>query len=328
MLTALDAAWAEWQRSRLYQRWRQANPGEAAKLEAYRAGGPRPELATPAGRALVLETDAWLAERGAVVPAHPGVPTFHVREPLGREDSHSTSTKLYAHWWTTTKSKRLERGEYWVIGAYRFAPDFPTFQAWAACWNFHTLAEGAENYCFWRSKDQGGSGWGVSPVRLMVMDGLLSVHYVGGGTMTNLSTCSITGVRTGYLPNPRPPMLRGQWTDWVLHLYLHPQQGFVELWQRGQLVVPRTQVPTMYDGQVAVGLWAGFYAPAQADPSWVAEYDLELPRIGATFAEAWSDVPVVASEWGALTYDPTTVTPLPSRDLARQFVLPPELARW
>jgi hypothetical protein len=325
-MSALDSAWQEWQRSRLLARWREANPGEAAKLDAYRAGGPRPELVTPVGRALVYETDAWLSEQKPAQLTLPSVtvPTFHVEMPPGQESQVTASPKLYAHWWTTTAGERLTAGEYWVIGAHRFARDFPNVQNWAVAWNFHTLPETAENLCFWKSKEQGGSGWGVSSVRLMVMDGLLSVHYVGGGTMTNLSTCSITGVQKGYLPDPRPPMLRGEWTDWVLHLRLGAHDGFVELWQRGQLVIPRTQVPTMYDGQVAVGLWAGFYAPAQTgDP--ILVFDLEIPRIGKTFAEAWSATPVIKSEWGALDKDPTRVTPLPPRDLAKEFVVPTTL---
>lgn len=66
----LDAAWQEWQAASLYQKWARSNPGELAKLEAYRAGGPRPSLATATGRALVAETAAWL-EAAVVVPAPP-----------------------------------------------------------------------------------------------------------------------------------------------------------------------------------------------------------------------------------------------------------------
>lgn len=55
----LDEAWAAWGLSTLLKKWRAANPGEAAKLDAYRAGGAEPVLATPVGRALVAETRAW-----------------------------------------------------------------------------------------------------------------------------------------------------------------------------------------------------------------------------------------------------------------------------
>ncbi len=57
----LTVAWGEWQNADLFKKWEKSNPGEAQKLRAYRAGGPRPTLATATGRALVDETAAWLA---------------------------------------------------------------------------------------------------------------------------------------------------------------------------------------------------------------------------------------------------------------------------
>lgn len=41
------------------QRWRHDNPGELAKLLAYRAGGARPELVTEPGRRMLRHLDAW-----------------------------------------------------------------------------------------------------------------------------------------------------------------------------------------------------------------------------------------------------------------------------
>ena len=67
-MTALDDAWAEWQSSRLLKTWALANPGEWQRVKAYRAGGSRPDCATPVGRALVYETDAW---RAATPPPAP-----------------------------------------------------------------------------------------------------------------------------------------------------------------------------------------------------------------------------------------------------------------
>lgn len=64
----LDAAWRLWGQSTLFATWAKANPGEAKKLAAYRAGGPRPALATAVGRALVAETAAWIAAATAPAP--------------------------------------------------------------------------------------------------------------------------------------------------------------------------------------------------------------------------------------------------------------------
>jgi hypothetical protein len=71
----LDAAWAKWQTAELYKKWRRSNPGEATKLDVYRAGGLRPVLATATGAALVFETAAWIASGAPVVPP-PSVPVF------------------------------------------------------------------------------------------------------------------------------------------------------------------------------------------------------------------------------------------------------------
>lgn len=60
----LTEAWAAWQNATLYKTWAKANPGENTRLLAYRNGtGPKPNLATPTGYALVEETAAWLASR-------------------------------------------------------------------------------------------------------------------------------------------------------------------------------------------------------------------------------------------------------------------------
>lgn len=72
----LDTSWDQWALSTLLSKWRKANPGEAAKLDAYRAGGPRPTLITPVGKALVAETAAWLLSAPVTPPPPPPpVPT-------------------------------------------------------------------------------------------------------------------------------------------------------------------------------------------------------------------------------------------------------------
>lgn len=58
----LDQEWKDWQAADLYGKWRKANPGEAALLDAYVANpAKRPVLATATGRALVDNCDAWYA---------------------------------------------------------------------------------------------------------------------------------------------------------------------------------------------------------------------------------------------------------------------------
>ena len=62
----LDAAWAEWMKPTSPggkrsqgEAWRRDNPGEWAKLDAYRKGGARPTLSSNTGRQMLFETDAW-----------------------------------------------------------------------------------------------------------------------------------------------------------------------------------------------------------------------------------------------------------------------------
>ncbi len=64
----LTLAWREWQAAALYKTWAKQNKGENAKLVAYRNGtGPRPQLATATGRALVAESAAWLQTKGLLL---------------------------------------------------------------------------------------------------------------------------------------------------------------------------------------------------------------------------------------------------------------------
>jgi hypothetical protein len=70
----LTGAWADWQDASLYRRWARANPGEAARLDAYRASGvpgSPPVLATATGRALVHEATAWLLTGAPAPPPDP-----------------------------------------------------------------------------------------------------------------------------------------------------------------------------------------------------------------------------------------------------------------
>ncbi len=59
----LDQAWQHFDAGTLKASWVVANPGEAAKLAAYRAnGGTPPVLATQTGQAFVLVEQARRAE--------------------------------------------------------------------------------------------------------------------------------------------------------------------------------------------------------------------------------------------------------------------------
>ena len=83
----LGKAWECWESASLYRKWRQANPGEAAKLDAYRAGGSRPALVSSTGKALVHETDAWFASspQDPTPIVEPDVRTNYDADPLGGE---------------------------------------------------------------------------------------------------------------------------------------------------------------------------------------------------------------------------------------------------
>lgn len=81
-LEELQAAWDEWMieknaKGKLTQgaAWRRDNPGEWQKLQDYRAGGPKPTLATRTGRQMTNEVAAWLeAKQEAPQPPDPGEP--------------------------------------------------------------------------------------------------------------------------------------------------------------------------------------------------------------------------------------------------------------
>lgn len=71
-LAALEREWAvfledkpgprgQWTQD---QRWRADNPGELAKLVAYRAGGTKPALTSEPGRRMVEHLTAWRVEKG------------------------------------------------------------------------------------------------------------------------------------------------------------------------------------------------------------------------------------------------------------------------
>jgi hypothetical protein len=50
---AFDRFLRNMQEAKLYQNWRKSNPGEAARFDAYLAGGNPPSMLTAFGRALI-----------------------------------------------------------------------------------------------------------------------------------------------------------------------------------------------------------------------------------------------------------------------------------
>lgn len=54
----LDQFWADLSGAKLYLKWKLDNPGELSRLRAFAAGGTKPSMLTPFGRALVEVVEA------------------------------------------------------------------------------------------------------------------------------------------------------------------------------------------------------------------------------------------------------------------------------
>ena len=225
------------------------------------------------------------------------VPTFSLTVPPGgRERDLSIS----AHWFGVDGGRLDAGADVWVIGGFYFPQDMPVVRDWGVVWNFHTIG--------------GDVGWpiGVSPVRIDITDGLLHVLTRGGGSIGTIGgTPQPVHVTKFAFPRAcQVPLLRGAWTDWVMHLKLDSAHGFVQLWQRGTLVVDAGNVPTLYTNEKHVELWVGFYTNGETNPDQTFAMALEAPRIGHSFSEAAAEVPTVDAQWGSLQYDPSKVTEL------------------
>ena len=70
------------------------------------------------------------------------------------------------------------------------------------------------------------------------------------------------------------PLVRGVWNDFVWHVFWSsdPNQGFVELYYNGDLVLPATSLATMYPGQ-RVYLKQGLYRNAIIVPDGIVYHD-------------------------------------------------------
>jgi polysaccharide lyase-like protein len=236
--------------------------------------------------------------RGAA-PAQ-AVPAFALTVPPGGKERDRS---ISAHWFGVTGG-RLEAGaDVWVIGGYYFPRDMPVVRDWGVVWNFHTVG--------------GDVGWpiGVSPVQIDITNGLLHVLTHGGGSIATIDGVPqpVDVTRFDFPQSCKRPILRGAWTDWVMHVKLDSKHGFVKLWQRGALVVDARDVPTLYTNEQHAELWVGFYTNGASNPDQTFAMALEAPRIGRSFSAAVAAKPVVDAQWGALQFDPTTVAALSPR---------------
>jgi Polysaccharide lyase len=251
-----------------------------------------------------------------VPPPHPArgtslaraVPAFALTVPSGgREADHSIS----AHWFGVAGGRLDAGADVWVMGGFYFPRAMPVVRDWGVVWNFHTVG--------------GDVGWpvGVSPVQIDITDGFLHVLTHGGGKIATIDGIPqpVDVTRFDFPRSCQLPLLRGAWTDWVMHVKLDSTHGFVKLWQRGVLVVDARNIPTLYTGEQHAELWTGFYTNGDSNPNETFAMALEAPRIGRSFRTAVAAVPTVDAQWGSLQFDPSTVSRL--RPRARSaFVYP------
>ena len=201
------------------------------------------------------------------------VPTFALTVPPGGKEGDQS---ISAHWFGVAGGRLDAGADVWVIGGFYFPPGMPVVRKWGVVWNFHTVG--------------GDVGWpiGVSPVQIDITNGLLHVFTHGGGSIGTIGGIP-QPVDVTSLDFPRScqvTLLRGAWTDWVMHLKLDSKHGFVKLWQRGVLLVDARNVPTLYTGEQHVELWVGFYTNGEANPDQTFAMALEAPRIGDSFRAA------------------------------------------
>jgi Polysaccharide lyase len=244
--------------------------------------------------------DAAPADRVRGLVLAKAVPTFSLTVPPGgKEDDRSIS----AHWFGVAGGRLDAGADVWVIGGFYFPREMPVVRNWGVVWNFHTVA--------------GDVGWpiGVSPVQIDITDGFLHVLTKGGGSIGKIGGIPqpVDVKRFDFPRSCRIPILRGAWTDWVMHVKLDSKRGFVKLWQRGTLVIDARNVPTLYTGQRHAELWTGFYTNGESNPDETFAMALEAPRIGRSFRAAAAAVPSIDAQWGSLQFDPSTVSRLQPR---------------
>jgi hypothetical protein len=235
-------------------------------------------------------------------------PVFSLTVPPGGLER---GRNLSAHWFGVPGGRLAAGADVWVMGAYYFPHDMPVVRDWGVVWNFHTVG--------------GDVGWpiGVSPVQIDITNGILHVLTHGAGRVATVDgTPQPVDVAKGDFPTRcRVPLLRDAWTDWVLHVKLDSAHGFVQLWQRGTLIVNAHNVPTLYTGEKYVELMVGFYTNGDSNPGQTFSMKLEPPRLGYSFSQALGKAPAVSGQWGSLDFDPSIVQRFGSRPLSA-FIYP------
>jgi hypothetical protein len=257
---------------------------------------------------------------GASAPAAPSMtlglgarlaPVFSLTVPPGGSER---GRNLSAHWFGVPGGRLAAGTEVWVLGGYFFPRDMPVVRDWGVVWNFHTVA--------------GDVGWpiGVSPVQIDITNGILHLLTHGAGEVANVDGTPqpVDTTKRAFPSRCQLPLLRDTWTDWVLHVKFDSAHGFVQLWQRGKLIVDVHNVPTLYTGEKYVDLMVGFYTNGDSNPGQTFSMKLEAPRLGRSFRQAVDAASTVGGQWGALDFDPSVVQRLDSRPLSA-FVYPRRL---
>lgn len=273
-LAELDVAWAEWLKPAgpggkpsQGERWRKDNPGEWAKLLAYRQGGPRPALVSNTGRQMVCETAAWHAllteapfwresfdrqpadwwqyeHAGRVTWPHTAfelaASALRLNAPAGAPGGAGVLTAI----WTGSEAAHGKQGqEYWLSTAFRFSDGF---DGW--------IVEQHENF----GSSVYSNAIGITPERSLLVQrtgGLLASHPSPSGWQTR---------DTEHLEPGRTYRL-------LVHVRWSPRDdGFYRVWlDERQIAVSRQEGPTLLtDGsrvdEVALGLYAYPFAAKAA----------------------------------------------------------------
>jgi hypothetical protein len=235
-------------------------------------------------------------------------PIFSLTVPPGGLEQ---GKKISAHWFGVPNGRLSAGSDVWVMGGFYFPRDMPRVEDWGVVWNFHTVS--------------GDVGWpiGVSPVQIDIADGILHVYTHGAGQIGTIAGVPqpVNTTKLAFPTQCQIPLLRDAWTDWVMHVKLDSAHGFVQLWQRGTLVVNAQNIPTLYTGERDVELMVGFYTNGESNLGQTFSMKLEAPRVGGSYRDAARQVPTVGVQWGALDFDPSIVRRLPPRPLST-FIYP------
>lgn len=146
-----------------------------------------------------------------------------------------------------------EGSEYWYGWSTMFAEDFPSEKTW-------------QLFTQWHHRGPSGS----PPVEFLVNGEEMRMRVGGSG---------------GEIPW-RAPLVRGVWHDFVFHVKWSPDpnEGFVELFHNGELVLPRTPAATQFPGETNY-LKLGLYRNDTVEPDGVVFHDRFI--MGTTLEDVW-----------------------------------------